>query len=888
MRPEHWLFTIPLRLRSLFRWAQTDQELDDELREHLERKTEEYVAQGMTQEEAHRRARLDLGGIEQTKEKCRDARRVNWIPDFVQDLRFGLRLLRKSPGFTAVAVLTLALGIGTTTAMFSIVDKVVLRPLSYADSGQLVMIDEWTPSFGPIPVNSLHFQEWRRTATSFDQIALVGGGDVNVTDSSEPERLPGARVSPALFPILAVQPQLGRAFLSEEDVPGRDHVVLIGNELWRGRYSADPHILDRTISIDGVAHEIVGVLPANFHFPKLGALYPVTILQEKPQIWKPIALRPEELTPGGGFNFVSIGRLKPGVTLIQASSELDAIERGFSAQVSKALGSDLRSHVLPLKDRIVGRARTGLELMLMAVGSVLFIGCLNLMNLLLARLSSRRRELAVRSAIGASRWRLTRQMIVESLTLSAMGGACGVFVAYLGVRLFLAVAPFDLPRLDEVHVDMSVVMFALLVSTIAGLVIGIWPASQLSAAEIAEVMPSGTRSTSGRGVGRLRSAVVSGQVALGALCLIASGLLLESLVNLLNVDRGFDASQVVTVGVNPPVSQYPTLEKRVAFVRTVLDELKVLPGVTSVAAANMLPLSGEGGNSALSVAGTSTALFEHALGNIRTVSSDYFRTMGMSLQAGRLFNDGDQQRQVAVISTSIAKRAWPGENPIGKRFHFGPPSVPDKEVIGVVNDVRSVSLEAGPSFNVYISYWQGPFIAIEFALKTTNDPAAIAPAIRSKIRGIDAELPVSSLRTMDQIVEGSVAQRRFQTYLVLTFGAAALLLACLGVYGVMSFVVTQRTTEIGIRLAFGAEPGAVLRMVLRQAMRPVVVGVAVAIPLAFLAGSWLRSMVFGVSPEDPRTITVACFSLVIAAALAAYLPARRAMRVDPMVALRYE
>ncbi|PYU37740.1 MAG: hypothetical protein DMG54_32580 [Acidobacteria bacterium] len=794
MRPEHWLFTIPLRLRSLFRWAQTDQELDDELREHLERKTEEYVAQGMTQEEAHRRARLDLGGIEQTKEKCRDARRVNWIQDFVQDLRFGLRLLRKSPGFTAVAVLTLALGIGTTTAMFSIVDKVVLRPLSYADSGQLVMIDEWTPSFGPIPVNSLHFQEWRRTATSFDQIALVGGGDVNVTDSSEPERLPGARVSPALFPILAVQPQLGRAFLSEEDVPGRDHVVLIGNELWRGRYSADPHILDRTISIDGVAHEIVGVLPANFHFPKLGALYPVTILQEKPQIWKPIALRPEELTP----------------------------------------------------------------------------------------------ELAVRSAIGASRWRLTRQMIVESLTLSAMGGACGVFVAYLGVRLFLAVAPFDLPRLDEVHVDMSVVMFALLVSTIAGLVIGIWPASQLSAAEIAEVMPSGTRSTSGRGVGRLRSAVVSGQVALGALCLIASGLLLESLVNLLNVDRGFDASQVVTVGVNPPVSQYPTLEKRVAFVRTVLDELKVLPGVTSVAAANMLPLSGEGGNSALSVAGTSTALFEHALGNIRTVSSDYFRTMGMSLQAGRLFNDGDQQRQVAVISTSIAKRAWPGENPIGKRFHFGPPSVPDKEVIGVVNDVRSVSLEAGPSFNVYISYWQGPFIAIEFALKTTNDPAAIAPAIRSKIRGIDAELPVSSLRTMDQIVEGSVAQRRFQTYLVLTFGAAALLLACLGVYGVMSFVVTQRTTEIGIRLAFGAEPGAVLRMVLRQAMRPVVVGVAVAIPLAFLAGSWLRSMVFGVSPEDPRTITVACFSLVIAAALAAYLPARRAMRVDPMVALRYE
>jgi putative ABC transport system permease protein len=363
---------------------------------------------------------------------------------------------------------------------------------------------------------------------------------------------------------------------------------------------------------------------------------------------------------------------------------------------------------------------------------------------------------------------------------------------------------------------------------------------------------------------------------------------LESLVNLLNVDRGFDARQVVTLGVNPPDSRYPTLEKRVAFVRAVLNDLRVLPGVTSVAAANMLPLGAEGGNSALSAAGTSTPLFEHALGNIRTVNSDYFRTMGMSLQAGRLFNDDDRQRQVAVISTSIAKRAWPGENPIGKRFHFGPPGAPDKEVIGVVHDVRSVSLEAGPSFNVYVPYWQGFFIATEFALRTTSDPAAIAPAIRSVIRGIDAELPVSALRAMDQIVEGSVAQRRFQTNLVLAFGAVAVLLACLGVYGVMSYVVTQRTTEIGIRLVFGAEPGAVLRMVFNQALRPVAAGIAAAVPLAFLGGSWLRSLVFGVNPQDPRTIAVACFILAIAAALAAYLPARRAAHLDPLKALRYE
>jgi len=872
----------------LFQKERVDRELHEELGVYLEMAAEEKMKGGLSRRNALRAVRLERGSLELAKEAVRSGSWECFLETSWQDLRFAGRILHKSPGFTTVAVLTLALGIGTTTAMFSIVDTVVFRPLSHADSDRLVMIDEWTPSFGAIPVSGLHFQEWRRTATSFDQIALIGGGDVNVTDSSEPERLPAAGVSPALFPALAVQPQLGRVFFSEEDVPGRDHVVLISNELWRGRYLADPHILGRTISLDGVAHEIVGVLPANFHFPKLGDLYPITIVQDRPQIWKPIALRPEDLTPGGGFNFVSMGRLKAGITPTQAASELDAIERSFSAQASNALGSDLRSHIVPLRDRVVGRARSGLELMLMAVAIVFFIGCLNIMNLLLARLSSRRRELAVRSVIGASRWRLKRQMIVESLTLSAMGGACGVLVAYLAVRLFLAFAPFDVPRLDEVQVDMRAVMFTLIVSTIAGLVIGISPASQLSAAEISEVMPAGTRSTPGRGAGRLRSALVSTQVALGAVCLIASGLLLQSLVNLLNVDRGFDAHQVVTAGVNPPISRYPTVEKRVEFVRTVLDQLRVLPGVTSVAAANMLPLGGEGGNSALSVAGTSTPLFEHALGNIRTVNSDYFRTMGMSLRAGRLFNDEDQQRQVAVISTSIAKRAWPGENPIRKRFHFGPPGAPDREVIGVVNDVRSVILEAGPSFGVYVPYWQGFFIAVEFALRTTSDPAAIAPAIRSVIRGIDAELPVSALRTMDEIVEGSVAQRRFQTNMVLAFGAAAVLLACLGVYGVMSYVVTQRTTEVGIRLVFGAQPGAVLRMVLHQALRPVAAGVAAAVPLALLASSWLRSLVFGVNPPDPKTIAVACFILVIAAALAAYLPARRAAHLDPLNALRYE
>jgi putative ABC transport system permease protein len=876
------------RFRNTILRSNLDEDFADEMRLHLEERIDEYVQSGMTRGEARREAHRRLGNLTVAREQTRDADTLRWLSDLGQDGRYALRQLRRNPGFALAAILTLALGIGATTAVFSVVDTVLLRPLSYADSNRLVMIDEWTPSVGSIPVNGLHFQEWRRRATSFDRMALIGGLNVNVTGSGEPERLSAARVSPELFDVLAIQPQLGRVFRTGEDVSGRDRVVLISDALWRRRYAADPQIVGRTMSIDGVAHEVVGVLPASFRFPKLSDLYPVTIVQDRPQIWKPIALDPDERTPGSRFDFVSIGRLKAGVSVEQAASELDAIERDFAAQMPKARGPDVKSHVLPLQDRIVGRAKTGLQLLLAAVGIVLFVGCVNIANLLLARLSSRRHELAVRSAIGASRWRLTRQLIVESLTISAVGGACGTLVAYFSVRLILTLAPVDVPRLDEVHTDVRTVLFAVIVSTLAGLMIALSPASQLGKADANEAIAGGTRSTGNRRAGRIRFVLVSAQVALSTVCLIAAGLLLQSLVNLLTVDRGFETTRVMTIAVNLPATRYPTLEKRVAFVRTTLDRLKALPGVSDVAAANMLPLAGEGANSALSAAGTSGPLFEHAIGNIRTVSSDYFRTMGIALQAGRLFTDADQQRHVAVISMSIARRAWPGQDPIGKRFRFGPPSVPDKEVVGVVNDVRGVSLEAGPSFSVYVPYWQGFFLGTSFAVRTAQDPVAIAPALRAAIRSMDAELPLGGVRTMDQILEGSVAQRRFQTNLVLAFGAAALLLACLGVYGVMSYTVTQRTTEIGIRLAFGAERGSVLRMVLRQALRPVAAGVAAAVPLALFAGSWLRSLLFGVNPQDPTTIIVVCLALIATAMLAAYLPARRAANLDPLNALRYE
>jgi len=887
-------------LRNTMRGSRLENEFADEARFHLEQRIDDYVKSGMSYVQAQAKARHRLGNLALASEQVRDVETLRWIGDLGQDVRYALRQLKRNPGFAVAAILTLAFGISATTAIFSVVDAVVLRALSYTDSHRLVVIDEWLPSVGSIPVNARHFREWRRTAQSFDQIALIGGLSVNLTDSGEPERLPAARVSPELFSMLGARPQWGRVFVEGDAVPGRENIVLISSALWRRRYASDPQVVGRVVSIDGVAHEIVGVLPASFHFPRLSDLYPLTIVQDQPQIWKPLALRAEELAPISDFNFVSLGRLKAGVSSGQAASELDVVQKSLSVELPRFLGpADLHAHVLPLQDRIIGRARTGLELTLAAVGAVLLIGCVNITNLLFARLSTRRRELAVRAAIGAGRPRLVRQLLAESLTLAAVGGVAGVLIAFGAIRLILALAPADLPRLDEVHLNIRTLMFTVVVSTTVGVVIGVFPAWQFGTAAPGELVANGTRSTIGRRTGWFRSALVSAQVALSGVCLMIAGLLVHSLVNLLNVDRGFDSAHVITVDVNLGSSRYRsgTLwsphEKQIDFVRSALDRLRVLPGAVDVAAANMLPLAGEGSNSTLTRPGTSVPLFDRALGNIRSVNSDYFRTMGMSLQAGRLFDDVDRERQVAVVSSLVAKRAWPGEDPIGKRFHFGPPAIPDREVVGVVNDVRGVSLEAGPSLSVYLPYWQGLFargdgIGSSFGVKTTQDPAVMVPAIRAAIHSVDAEVVLSAFRTMEDLVEGSVSQRRFQTKLVLMFAAAAVLLASLGVYGVLSYTVTHRTTEIGIRLALGADRGAVRRMVLRQGLRPVAVAVIAAVPLAMLTASWLRSLLFGVTPQDPLTIGAACLALIMAAVLAAYLPARRAANLDPLTALRYE
>ena len=618
------------------------------------------------------------------------------LETLVSDLRFAGRMLRKNPGFSAIAIATLALGIGANTAIFSLVDGVILRPLAYRDADRLVAVHEVVPKFNTlaplIPVNGMHFLEWRKSVRSFEQVALVGGMTFNLTGAGEPERLPAARVSPSLFPMLGAQAQLGRTFLEEEDHPGRDQVVILNHELWTRRFAADPNVIGRKIILDGHPYEIVGVLQRGFHFPKLNQLYAMTIAEERPQIWKPFALRDDELELLGDFDYACIGRLRRGVQPAQALSELNIVQARLANQSGEKI--ELRAALIPLQDQITGRSRTGLQLLLAAVGAVLLIGCVNIANLLLARGTARRREIAIRTALGAGRGRLLGQMLVESLVLAGIGGAAGVALAYEAIRAIVAYAPVDLPRTDEVHLDARVLLFTLILSILTGVLFGLFPAWRATRGDPQEAMKSGSRgATAGRGSGRLRSLLVALEVGLSAMCLIAGGLLLRSFLNLLHVDRGFEVEHIVTVDLNLPESHYPDLPKRAGFVRAVLERVGSLPGVTSAGVSNRLPLSGEGGNNLLLPEGANVPLMERPLADIRQVNPGFFRTMGIPLRSGRIFEEADRNRKVGLVSSVTAGQLWPGENPIGKRFRMGGDDSPLIEVAGVVGDVRGVSLE---------------------------------------------------------------------------------------------------------------------------------------------------------------------------------------------------
>ncbi len=805
-----------------------------------------------------------------------------------EELRYGLRVFSTEPGFVLVVVLALAVGIGANTAIFSVVNGVLLRPLSYPQPERLVAVTEVVPKvsqlYPRLPANLNHFFQWRKRCSSFESLSAMQALTLNLTGGEQPELLGAARVSANTFELIGVRPQWGRTFREEEDFAGHDDVVILADSLWKRRFKADPAIVGGKITLDGRPYQVVGVLPAAFHFPAYGYFRSASLDRET-QVFKPLGYRPEDLESSvGDFNYGVIGRLRSGVPMARALTEFNLVQSNISSTLSENL--DLRGSILPLQEELVGQVRTGLLLLMGAVGAVLVVLCVNLANLSLARAAGRARDTAIRAALGASRGRLVRQMLCESLVLALSGGVLGIGVAYWGVRILVNAAPVNLPRLGEISVDGRVLGFALLVSLATGLLFGLLPAFRSAGTQPFETLKSGSHtSTEGlRGV-RLREALVSLEVGLSTVLLIAAGLLIGSFVRLINVDKGFDVERVLALNLALPSTRYADSGQRSAFFQQVLSKAQHLPGVISVGLVSALPFKGESWIDLVGTAGDQRPIFERPSVNVRFVSPSYFKLLYIPLLEGRTFEDSDRPRKVAIISRAVAENLWPGQNAVGRTMLHNNTPV---EIVGVTPDIRSTSLDKNPVRMLYIPYWQRPRLTASLLARTAMDPLAIANALRSAVWEVDSSVPVPEMKTMQQVMSDSVAQRRFQMMLVIVFAASALALAGLGTYGVMSYSVSRRRTEMGIRMALGADAAAVRRLVLRQGMVPVVLGLAIGIAAALAVGRFLRSLLFQLSPRDPVTIVLVSLVLFAVAAAACFIPARRATRVDPVVALRIE
>jgi putative ABC transport system permease protein len=803
------------------------------------------------------------------------------------DIRYTLRGLWKAPGFTAVTVLTFALGIGANTAVFSVVDAVLLRPLTYSDSERLVVLHETVAQIGRVPVGVGEFIDWRDESKSFEHIALMAVAPVILTGTGQPERLEAARVSASFFPMLGVEPVLGRTFSADEEVLGRHRMIVLSDRLWRRRFAADRSIVGRAVTLNDEPFVVAGVLSPQFRFPRLEQIFAMGIPGGQPELWLPFAVTDVERTEN---SFAALAKLKPGVTPDQARAELDIIQRRYAQRIANPpqLGAD----VVRLREQVTGPSRNTLSLLWAAIASVLLIACGNIANLLLVRASARGPELAIRSALGASRGNLLRHSIIDSLTLAALGGLAGVVVAWWSLDLLVKFAPEAVPRLDEVAINGRALIFAFVLTAATGLLVGLLPARRAALSNLIEGLRASARTGSAtRRDHAVRGLMVSMQTALTVACLAASGLVVHSLLNVLNVEPGFESRQLLTVDVGLSPGRYPTREARATFVREALQALDNVPGITGAAVVNRLPLNGAGVTSMMVVAGTegaSVPMLERPVADIRSVNANYFGTLGIPLLAGRLFREAEETRPVAVIAETTAQRAWPGESAIGKRFRLAAQRNRVIEVIGVVGDVRHRSLEESPSLTVYLPYSQGFLNTTSFALKTTTNPTTTGAAIRSAIASVDPDVPLQSVRTMETVVAESVSARSLQAGLLMTFGAIAMTLAAIGIFGVMSYAVAQRSKELGIRLALGATRTSVQRMIVGNVLRLIGVGLALGVPLAMIVGYAMRNVLFGVSPQNPIVLAISAGLIALVAVAAAAIPARRAGRVDPIIALRYE
>ena len=875
--------------------------LDQDIRDHIEHETQDNIDRGMTPAEARRQAMLKFGNIARAAEDTRAVWVWPRLDEMRQDIGYAFRTLSRNPGFAAVAVLTLALGIGATTAIFSVVYATLLKPLPYTNPDELVAMSVYVPQlqskFPSLPVRPVDFEEFRQSNSVFSGMAAIRERDFNLTGGGEPERLYGARVSASLFPLLGVPPQLGRTFLAEEDTPGRDAVVLISHHLWTSRFGADQAIVNRTLSLDGQPHVVVGVMPAAFLFPTGKQLHSHVELGPRIDVWKPMAFTQSELAPENmnTFNRGVIARLKPGISHQEAQTHLDAIAqrigKGMRATIPGGIDVDLRTKIVPVREIFSGGVRHGLLMLMGAVGLLLVIACVNLANLLLARLTSRSRELATRAALGASRGRLMRQLLTESVVLATLGGAAGLPVAMWGTALLLSLGPADFPTAESMPLNPPVFVFAMSVVLGVGLAVGVIPALAIGRGNLhGDLTESGRGMSTGRRTGRLRRALVTAEVALCAFLLAVAGLLLRSFVNLMDVNKGFGVERVLSVDVALSEERYGG-SQAVAFYRDLLDTLRALPGVTSAGAVNILPLTSqaEGNVTPIYLESDTEQRLDRPIAQYRVVTQGYFASMGISLVAGRLF-EAQEPASVILATERLAQGLWPGvamASVVGRRVRIGEVTDDLVTIAGVVGDVRAAALDREPTPAIYVPHTRNRVRAMSIVIRTAREPETIAAAVRAEVWNRDTAVPVT-VRTMRDIVSASVAPRRFQMVMVLLFATLALGLALIGVYGVTSYAVARHTKEIGIRIALGAQRPVLLWSVLAQGLRPVAAGLFLGLPAAVAAATALRSLLFGIGPLDPVALCATSTALLVTAAIACYVPARRAARVDAVVALRAE
>jgi predicted permease len=883
-----WLRILALRIKGLFGKSRREIDLDAELQAHLAALTEENIRRGMKPEEARCAARREFGGVEQTKELYRERRGLPFFETLFYDMRFGARMLTKNPGFAIVAVLTLALGIGANTAIFSVVNAVLLRPLAYKNPDRLVTILH----NGDNPVAVANYIDWRDQSRSFEAMGAADYWSPNLTGVDPPEHLWGLQVTQNLLPLLGVEPMFGRVFLPGEDQKGSEFEVVLSYKLWLRRFAGDANILGKTIKLDGNLYTIVGVMPQEFKFAPFWAT--------RAELWVPNAFG-DRVNNRGGNSLRIFARLKPNVTLDVARAEIETITARLENQFP---GTNRNVVVTPLKENVVGNIEASLLVLLGAVGFVLLIACANVAHMLMARSAARQKETAVRAALGAPRLRLIRQFFTENLLLAVLGASTGFLLAIWGTHALVALSPPDIPRIETVRIDARVAIFMFGVTVFTCLAFGLAPALQMSALNLSDALKESNRGSSDSvRRNRFRSFLVGSEFALALMLLIGAGLMTRSFFALRSVDPGFNPHNVLSMVVSVAGSKESDADRRGIFYRELLARIRALPGVQSAGGINHLPLAGDLWGWSFTIEGRPKPRpGESPTGVYRIVTPGYFETMRLPLVRGREISAADVATGpgVAVINERAAIRYWPGADPIGQHVSFdddkaNPPTW--LTVVGIVKDAKQEEWAAPVYPEVYLAAFQnrqflgeaGAHMAyITLVVRTTGDPAALAPTVKNTVWSIDSNLPISEVLTMDGIVSGANAQPRFEMLLLGIFAVVALVMAAVGIYGVMSYSVSRRTHEIGIRISLGASRKDVFRLVVRQGMMLALVGSAAGITGALLLSRFLSKVLYGVPATDPLTFAGVVLLLAGVALLANYIPARRAMRVDPMIALRYE